>query len=95
MALWSSEVQGTGFAKLCFLDPKIVTEPSLASLTHLLTLGCSEGKYSVYLPSKESRQLMLKIAKLSMAFWGFKASVRGESLRVGDQLLVLFLIGRW
>lgn len=94
MALWSSQAQGTCFAKHCFLDPKIVTEPNLASLTHLPTPGCGEGKYGIYLPSKESEQLMLKIPKLSMAFWGFKASVRGESLRVGDQLLVLFLIGR-
>lgn len=37
---------------------------------------------------------MLKIPKLSMAFWGFKANVRGDGLRVGDQLLVLFLTGR-
>ena len=50
---------------------------------NLLTLGCGEGKHSVYhrAPSKENGQLLLKRPKLPYGFQGrgFKSNVREGS----------------
>ena len=65
---------------------------------NLLTLGCGEGKYSIYrrAPSKENGQLVLKRPKLPNGFQGrgFKYSVReGAAGCVISLYTILRLIG--
>ena len=56
---------------------------STCSKANLLTLGCGEGKCSVYCmePSKESRQLVLKRPELCD---GFQRKVLKDRVREGD-----------
>ena len=71
----------------------------MRSKANLLTLGCGEGKCSVYCraSSKESRELVLKTPGLSDGFQGkvFKDRVRDGGCGVCDQLVDLLLIGWW
>ena len=49
------------------------------------------------MPSKENRQLMLRISELLDGFQGmvFKGNIRGEGCRVCDQLNNFVLFGWW
>ena len=68
------------------------------SKANQLTLGCGEGKYSIYCrtPSK-SRQLVLKRPELHAGFQEqfLKAAIKCEVHRVPDQLVDVLLIGWW
>ena len=68
------------------------------SKANLLTLGCAEGKCSIYyrVPVKESRQLVLKRPEFPDGFQG-KVFNQGEGGVCGahDQLVNIFLIGWW
>ena len=69
------------------------------SKANLLTLGCGEGKYSMYrrAPSKESRQLVLKRPQLPEGFQRkvFKNRVREGVFGVCYQHMDILLIGWW
>ena len=80
-----------------------VTKPNLdlptRSKASLPTLGCGEGSCSFYckLPSKDSRQLVLKRPELPYGFQGkvFKDRLREGGCGVCDQLADILLIGWW
>ena len=65
---------------------------------HLLTPGCSEGKYNVYCRcQEESRQLALQRPELPNSFQGqvIKGRMRGAGCEVCDQLMDILLVGWW
>ena len=64
----------------CVIKPGFGSPCLTCSKANLLTLGCGEGKYSIYcrVPSKKNGQLMLKSSELPNGFQGrvFKGKVR-------------------